>query len=165
MAMENKTTSQIAKHLRDLHFGKNWTWSYIKQHLDQITWQQAITKVYSLNTIAVLVYHINYYIKGQIDFLEKGTLDIQDKFSFDCPPIRSENDWQRLKEKTFTEAEKLAKLIEQINDSQLWEFFKEEKYGNYYRNFHGLIEHSHYHLGQIVIIKNILLARQNKINE
>jgi len=34
----------------------------------------------------------------------------------------------------------------------------EEKYGNYYRNFHGIIEHCHYHLGQIVLIKKMLLS-------
>ena len=33
-----------------------------------------------------------------------------------------------------------------------------EKYGTYYRNFHGLIEHAHYHLGQIVLIKKLVAA-------
>ncbi|MDQ1090003.1 hypothetical protein QE390_004607 [Siphonobacter sp. SORGH_AS 1065] len=34
--------------------------------------------------------------------------------------------------------------------------FVDEKYGTYYRNLHGMIEHTHYHLGQIVLIKKIL---------
>ena len=34
------------------------------------------------------------------------------------------------------------------------EFFH-EKYGNYYRNLHGVIEHAHYHLGQIALIKKM----------
>jgi len=32
----------------------------------------------------------------------------------------------------------------------------EEKYGNYQRNIDGMIEHSYYHLAQIVVIKKIL---------
>ncbi len=43
--------------------------------------------------------------------------------------------------------------IEQLPESKLWETFSDEKYGNYYRNIHGIIEHIHYHLGQIVLIK------------
>jgi len=58
--------------------------------------------------------------------------------------------------KTFTEAEKVANLIGQLPESKLWENFSEEKYGNYYRNIHGIIEHTHYHLGQIVIIKKLI---------
>ena len=38
----------------------------------------------------------------------------------------------------------------------LWETFADEKYGHYYRNLHGIIEHTHYHLGQIVLIKKLL---------
>ncbi|CAL2105179.1 hypothetical protein T190115A13A_130054 [Tenacibaculum sp. 190524A02b] len=34
--------------------------------------------------------------------------------------------------------------------------FVNEKYGNYARNIEGVIEHSYYHLGQIVLIKKII---------
>jgi len=47
-----------------------------------------------------------------------------------------------------------ASLVEQLPQSKLSEIFAEEKYGNYYQNIHGIIEHSHYHIGQIVLIKN-----------
>lgn len=49
-------TTQIAKHFREVHFGGNWTTSNLKDHLADITWQQATTKIYSLNTIAALAY-------------------------------------------------------------------------------------------------------------
>jgi len=51
-------------------------------------------------------------------------------------------------------------LIEQLPESQLWVTFSQEKYGNYYRNLHGIIEHIHYHLGQIVLIKKIILQKE-----
>jgi hypothetical protein len=50
-------TAQIAKHIRDVHFGGNWTCSNLKDNLADVTWQQATTKVRSFNTIVALVYH------------------------------------------------------------------------------------------------------------
>jgi hypothetical protein len=49
-------TAQIAKHFRDVHFGGNWTSVNLKETLTDVTWQQATTKIYSLNTIATLVF-------------------------------------------------------------------------------------------------------------
>jgi hypothetical protein len=149
-------TAQIAKHFREIHFGVNWTWSNMKDHLSDVTWQEATTKVHSLNTIAALVYHINYFVSVILKVLEGGPLEGSDKYSFDHPPIQSQEDWEKLLAKTWSDAEKFAILVEQLPEQKLWETFGEEKYGNYYRNLHGVIEHNHYHLGQIVLIKKIL---------
>ena len=35
--------------------------------------------------------------------------------------------------------------------------FVDEKYGTYSRNINGILEHSYYHLGQIVLIKKLVL--------
>ncbi len=148
-------TAQIAKHFRDVHFGGNWTWVNLKETLEGVSWQQAMTKIDSFNTIAALVYHMNYYVGVTGKVLKGGPLEGHDKFSFACPPINSEEDWQNLKDKTFTEAEHFAKLIEQLPESKLGEIFSEEKYGTYYRNLCGIIEHCHYHLGQVVILKKL----------
>ena len=85
--------------------------------------------------------------------LQGGPLDAKDKFSFDDPPIASQQDWESLLEKTWSDAENLALAIEQMPESQLWEHFVDEKWGNYYRCIHGPIEHCHYHLGQIAMLK------------
>ncbi len=151
-----RVTTQIAKHFREIHFGGNWSWSNLKDTLEDVTWQQATTQVYSFNTIATLVYHINYFISGVLNVLQGGQLEIKDKYSFDHPPIGSQEDWEIFLNKVWIDAEDFANLIEQLPEDTLWEFFSEEKYGIYYRNIHGIIEHSHYHLGQIVLIKKIL---------
>jgi len=153
-------TKQIAKHFREIHFGGNWTSSNLKDHLSGVTWQQATTKVYSFNTIATLVYHINYYVSAVLKVLQGEPLNASDKYSFDHPPILSQEDWENLLNKTRTDAENFASLIELLPESKLWEIFSDEKYGNYYRNIHGIIEHAHYHLGQIVLIKKILLQAE-----
>lgn len=155
-------SAQIAKHFRDIHFGGNWTSVNLKDTLSDVTWQQAITKVYDLNTIAILVFHIHYYVNTVLRVLEGKPLDAHDKYSFDLPPIQSQEDWDNLLNKTFTEAAQFASLVEQLPESTLWEDFSDKKYGNYYRNMHGIIEHCHYHLGQIVVIKKILIKGDNE---
>lgn len=149
--------AQIAKLFRDVHYGGNWTSVNLKENLAGLTWQQATTKVYSFNTIADLVYHMNYYVSAVLKVLQGEPLNASDKYSFDHPPIRSQQEWEKLLTKTCTDAENFATLVEQLPESKLWETFSDEKYGNYYRNIHGVIEHCHYHLGQIVLIKKILL--------
>jgi hypothetical protein len=150
---------QIAKHLREVHFGGNWSSVNLKDTLAGVTWQQATTKVYSFNTIATLVYHMNYYISAVLKVLEGQSLNASDKYSFDHPPILSQEDWEKMLDKTWTDAENFAGLIEQLPETKLGETFEDEKYGNYYRNLSGIIEHMHYHLGQIVLIKKILLLK------
>ena len=155
-------TSQIAKHFRDVHFGGNWTSVNLKETLAGITWQQATTKIYSLNTIATLVFHINYYVSAVTKVLQGEPLTAHDKYSFDLTPIQNQEDWENLLNKTWNDAENFARLIEQLPESKLAETFSDEKYGTYYRNLHGIIEHTHYHLGQIVLIKKILLQSSGK---
>src|SRR4051812_21570752 len=150
-------TKQIAKHLRDVHFGGNWTWVSLKDTLADVTWQQATTQLYSFNTIATLVYHMNYYLNAVLSVLKGKQPDSKHENSFMLPPVSSQKDWNELLEKTWRDAEHFANQIEQLPESRLWETFVEDKYGNYYRNINGVIEHNHYHLGQIVLIKKLLL--------
>jgi hypothetical protein len=147
---------QLAKHFRDVHFGGNWTTVNVKNTLADINWQQAITKVHNLNSIATLVFHINYYVSAVLKVLQGEPLNASDKFSFDLPPVTSADDWQKLVSKTLAEAELFAVQIEKLDESKLFEDFADPKYGNYYRNLFGIIEHVHYHLGQISLIKKIL---------
>ncbi len=149
-------TAQVAKQFRDLHYGGNWTWVNVKDSLEGVTWEQATTKIYSLNTIVALVYHMNYYVGAVLKVLKGGPLDASDKYSFAHPTVSSQQDWEQLLGKMWNEAEEFANLIEQLPDSKMDEPFNDGKYGNYYRNITGIIEHTHYHLGQIVVIKKIL---------
>lgn len=147
---------QLAKHFRDVHFGGNWTSVNLKDTLAGVTHEQATTAVHSLNTIAALVYHVNYYVRAISKVLQGGPLDAHDKYSFDLPPIRSEADWENLVTQTWADAEAFGRLVEALPESKLEETFSEAKYGTYHRNLLGVIEHTHYHLGQIVLIKKLL---------
>ncbi len=48
----------MAKQLRDACFGCNWTAVNLRDALAGLTWQQAVTPVYSLDTIATMVYQV-----------------------------------------------------------------------------------------------------------
>jgi len=150
----------IAKQFRDVYFGGNWTAVDLKQTLEGVTWEQATTKVYSFNTIAVLVYHMNYYVENVTKVLNGEPLNAKDEYSFHLSPIQSQEDWENLVNGLFMDAENLARLIEQFPENKLEEIFVNEKYGTCYRNFTGIIEHNHYHLGQVVLIKKILAANK-----
>lgn len=152
----NKHSMQIAKHLREVFLGGNWTWSDYKQHLTEVTWQEAIRRIQPFNTIAILLNHVSYYLHVQIKVLSGAPLEGEDVLSFTHPPIEEQEDWEQMLQTTWDAVEKLASLIEALPDEQLFEDFATSKYGNYYRNLLGLIEHSHYHLGQIVLIKKWL---------
>lgn len=149
-------TQHIAKHLKEVHFGGNWTWSNLKDNLSDVTWEQATTKVEDFNTIATLVFHINYFVDVVNKVLENQPLQGNDKFSFDHPPIQSKEDWDKLLNKVWADGEKMERLIAQLPEEKLWENIGPKKYGNYFRNLLGIIEHTHYHLGQIALIKKLV---------
>ncbi|MGG5209140.1 DUF1572 domain-containing protein [Chryseobacterium sp. MIQD13] len=149
--------SQLAKRFREVILDGLWIANTnFKDQLSSVTWEQATMKVGSLNTIAMLTFHIDYYIAGLVNVFEGGDLEIRDQFSFDLPAIESAEQWEKLLNKLWNDSEKFAELLEKMPDSKMNEVFVDEKYGTYLRNIDGMIEHSYYHLGQITLIKKLL---------
>lgn len=155
------TPAQLAKHFRDVFYGGNWTSVNLKDTLTGLDWQQVNVKVQGCNSIAALVYHIGYYVSAVLKVLQGGTLEAHDKYSYDHPPVRSQEDWIALVHKTKQEVDLFASLVEQLPDNKLDEIFEQEKYGSFYRNLQGIIEHTHYHLGQISLLKKLILSKGN----
>ncbi|MDR6526827.1 putative damage-inducible protein DinB [Chryseobacterium rhizosphaerae] len=151
---------QLSKRFREVLLDGLWIANTnFKDQLSGVSWEQAVTKVSSLNTIAMLTFHIHYYIAGIINVFEGGALEIKDQYSFDLPVIESQAQWEELLSRLWADAEKFAGLVERIPDDQLDEVFADEKYGTYRRNIDGMIEHSYYHLGQITLIKKLLMSQ------
>lgn len=152
-----KNTEQLASRFREVLL--NGTWIANTNYKDQLTdlsWKIATTRFKSLNSISVLTQHIHYYISGIKNVFEGGNLEIQDTYSFDFAPIKSQQEWNTFLEKLWNDAEALASGIEQMPEERLYQVFVDAKYGTYHRNINGLIEHCYYHLGQIVLIRKIL---------
>ena len=145
-----------AKQFYNVYFGGNWTSVNYKDVLAEIDWKQAIKKINGCNSIAELVYHTNYFVAGVNEVFKGKPLEIRDKFSFDFPNITCKKDWETMVTKSLNDARIFSKLVEELSEKQLKASFVDEKYGNYFSNIHGIIEHCHYHLGQIVILKKII---------
>ena len=153
--MEN--SSQLANRFREVLLSGKWIANTnYKDQLSNVTWDQATTKIGSLNTIAALTFHINYYIAGVLNVFKGGTLEIKDKYSFDLPEITSQEEWEAMLNDLFTNSEQFANYVELMPGGKLEEPFVDEQYGNYRRNIEGMIEHCYYHLGQISLIKKLI---------
>lgn len=153
-----KRNLALAKRLREVFLNGHWIANTnYKEQIQSLNWLVATQKVDNLNTIAALTYHINYYLEGLLQAFESGKLEISDTYSFDLPPITSEADWRKLVNHFLSNAEKFAGKVEKLDDPTFDQPFLEEKYGTYLRNMEGVIEHSYYHLGQISLIRKIIL--------
>lgn len=150
------TAAHIAQHFREFYKGRNWTWVWFEEVIQDITWKEATQKVGSFNSIAVLVYHMHYYVRLQSHVLNGGSMDGYDKDPFNAPAVRSAKDWKALLANVYAEGEAFAKAVEGFSNERLEETFLEKRYGSIYRNLHGNIEHMHYHLGQIVLLKKMI---------
>ena len=157
-----ETSNQLANRFREVFLNGTWIANTnYKDQLSGLNWKQAITKIGSLNSIQALTYHINYYVAGVLQVFEGGNLDIRDKYSFDFPDVKSEEEWNVLLNDLLSNAEVFASHIELMPNEKLEDDFVDKKYGSYRRNIEGMIEHSYYHLGQISLIRKMILELDN----
>jgi uncharacterized damage-inducible protein DinB len=151
-------SQHLANRLREVFLSGVWIANTnYKAQITGLTIEEATRKIGSFNSIASLVYHINYYLEGLIKVLDGGPLTISDQYSFDLPHMQSENEWQALIQQFLQNAETFAGQVECLSNSQLEQHFVEEKYGSYLRNIEGVLEHSYYHLGQITLLKKMIV--------
>jgi len=146
----------IAQRIREVFLNGQWIANTnYKDQISLLSLEQANRKYSELNSVAQLVFHINYYLEGVLEVFEKGELNIRDKYSFDMPEITNVFQWQNRVNNLLNNAEKLSHTIEQMDENLLYSPFVDEKYGDYLRNLEGLIEHSYYHLGQISLLNRL----------
>jgi len=149
---------QIANRFREVILNGTWIANTnFKDQLVDLDWQLATKKVASLNTIADLAQHIHYYISGILNVFNGGSLNIKDQFSFNFPAIESQEQWNLFLNRFWKDTEEFARKVEVMSDDKLNSVFVDEKYGSFKRNIEAMIEHSYYHLGQIVLIKKMSL--------
>ncbi|MBN8641440.1 MAG: DUF1572 family protein [Flavobacteriales bacterium] len=153
----NTIAQQTANRFREVILNGTWIANTnFKDQLNGLEYQIATTQMGTFNTIAVLAQHIHYYINGINNVFKGGNLDIRDQFSFDFAPITSQNQWETFLAQFWNDAEAFTSFVEKMTDEQLNQAFVDEKYGTYLRNIDGMIEHSYYHLGQIVLLKKMI---------
>lgn len=153
----------LAERLQEVFISGKWIANTnYRDQIEKTDWSDAIIRVEGLNSIALLLYHINYYLGGITQVLDGGSLEIRDKYSFDMPEINSEEGWLELKSSFFQNVDKFIDGVKNLDEQRLNSPFVEIRYGTYARNIEGVIEHSYYHLGQIVIIAKIINTYKNE---
>lgn len=151
----------LSNRLREVLLSGQWIANTnFKAQIESLSWEEATLTIGSLNSIAALTFHINYYLAGILDVFHGAELTIRDKYSFDLPAIQSEEEWQTLISSFLLNADDFAKEVERISDSKLDEPFVDEKYGTYHRNIEGVIEHTYYHLGQVSLLRKMIAENE-----
>ena len=63
-----ENSNQIANRFREVLLKGKWIANTnFKDQLSDVTWKKATNKIGSLNTIAALAYHIDYYLAGVLN--------------------------------------------------------------------------------------------------
>ena len=152
-----RESQQLADRLREVILDGTWIANTnFKDQLNALDIDIANSRFQSFNTISLLAQHVHYYVNGINNVFENGKLEIRDQFSFDFGLIKTQEEWSLFLQNFWKDTERLALNIEQMDEQQLKEEFTDSKYGNFQRNINGLIEHSYYHLGQVVLLKKLL---------
>ena len=151
-----KITSLIAKHIKEVFDGTNWTEIGIADTVADLTFEEATTATQaSRNTIASLVYHVKFYNDVVLQRLHGVSPHINDANGFDMPELKIEGEWKQLIADAHQSFERLAAAAENFPEDRLEELTPNGE-SSYYKNMHGIAEHAHYHLGQMVILKKLI---------
>lgn len=151
-----KITEQIAQHLTDVHNGDNWTDVNIKQTLADVSFEEAMMQTAaSVNTIAMLLHHISFWNRVVAERAAGKVPVIGADNGFAIQPIDSEAKWKALQEDNIKSANELSAAIRLFGEEKLALPILPE-HSSAYKNFQGQVEHVHYHLGQIVMIKKLI---------
>jgi hypothetical protein len=152
-----KIAKILADSLKEVLLDGKWvTGTNIKDEIKDLDWKIATLKIDSLNSIADLTFHIDYYLAGVLNVLEGGELEIKDKFSFTYKNIESQKGWKQMIDKFCIDSEKFIRAVENMTNEDLENIFVKKEYGNYFRNLTVMSEHCYYHLGQIMLIKKMI---------
>lgn len=159
--MENPAS--LARRIREVFIDGEWiAQTNFKKALEDVNWKEAIYKIKDLNSLSDLCFHVSYYTEGFNQYFKENTFTIKDKFSFDYPSVNSEEDWYELKNNMITSAISFSDHAAALNSDRLDEVFVQENYGSLRRNIEAIIEHSYYHLGQVSLIKKLIINQKNQ---
>lgn len=148
----------IARHLRDVYAGQNWTEVNLQTTLEDVTYEEAsqVTPA-SVNTIAGLVHHLAFWNRVMAQRAGGIRVEIPESNGYDNAPSIDPDHWHNLKKDCFQSGRHLADVISALSTDQLQQEIL-PGYPTAYKSLQGCVEHVHYHLGQIVILKQLVRA-------
>jgi uncharacterized damage-inducible protein DinB len=156
----NSESARIADQLRRAFRGEAWHGPSLLDLLAEITPQQARARpMRSAHNIWELVMHVDIYLQVGLEATQGTPMPKMYGTEKDWPalPAGSAEGWFDAQDKLFQDAEKLALAIEKFDDAKLTDAAPGRSYDFYYL-FHGIVQHSLYHGGQIAILKKATLG-------
>lgn len=155
----NSESLRIADQLRRAFAGDAWHGPPLRETLDGVTAEEAFARpLASGHSIWELVLHIQLY--AHIAFEAAGEGIPMPKLygtEKDWPAVtdRSSTAWAGAMTQLFATGERFAQAIESFTDARLQESVPGREYDFYYL-FHGIVQHSLYHGGQIAMLKRAI---------
>lgn len=154
----NSECVRIADQLRSSFSGDAWHGPSLRELLSDVDARQAQAHpLAAAHSIWELTLHITVWLKHSLAaahgipipaFVEKMPPEQN------WPSIRDSGSatWKSAVDETFRVADDLASVIEHFGDERLGDTVPGREYG-FYKLFHGIVQHSLYHGGQIAILK------------
>ncbi|MXV14822.1 DinB family protein [Hufsiella ginkgonis] len=147
----------LSRHLLEVSNGGNWTEVDLAATLQNLDYREASTvTAASPNTIAALVHHLTYWNRVMKQRLAGIDVLVPEINGFDVPAINNDRDWAALAADYFLSARELADAILQADEERLWDPIVPGRPSSVYKSLQGTVEHIHYHLGQLMILKKLI---------
>jgi uncharacterized damage-inducible protein DinB len=156
----NSESARIADQLRRAFRGDAWHGPSLLDLLAEITPEQARARpMRSVHNIWELVLHIDVYLQVVFEATQGTPMPKLYGTEKDWAAVWGESaeGWFDTQDSLFQNAEKVAQAIEKFEDAKLQDIAPGRSYDFYYL-FHGIVQHSLYHAGQIAILKKAILG-------
>ena len=156
----NSETCRIADQLRRAFIRDAWHGPSLLDLLGGIGPEEARARpLPSAHNIWELVLHVDCWVQSAVDATGGIAMPKLDEGQADWPGVGDADAlaWFDAQDRLFNNAEKLAQAIERFDDAKLQEIVPGRPY-DFYFLFHGIVQHSLYHGGQIAMLKKALSA-------
>ncbi len=151
----NTECARIADQLRRAFQGKAWHGPSLKELLADVTAQQATGHpVAKAHSIWELVSHIGVWAQAATEAVQGIPMPkiVGTPEDWPLPTDSSAAAWTQAVSRMLATGENLASAVEQFGDPRLAETVPGRQY-DFYFLFHGVVQHSLYHAGQIALLK------------
>jgi hypothetical protein len=151
----NSECIRIADQLRRAFSGDAWHGPPLRDLLADVTDALALSRPFSAaHNMWELILHIDVYVQAAIDAARGGLMPEIFGTEKDWPSVGNSSPeiWAQTRDQLLRNGERLATQIESFSDSRLADTVPGHPY-SFYHLFHGIVQHSLYHAGQIAMLK------------
>lgn len=158
--MNNESITHYVNHFRDVYDGTPWYGDNIVSKLNDLTEELAFTRPREdVHSIAELVAHMTYWRQSLISRLNNDTsfkASVESEENWRDPAQLRAEGWEALRTRFDASQEALAAALARQTDVILTtEYAKGHTYGHLIQ---GVIDHDIYHLGQIGLIRKMVVG-------